>query len=92
VSEREPLDGSFFGLEFSLPVYGEALIIFLGGCYSFWVAYRAVQTGVHEWETNRTSRAENPKFFAFHVSLSVFLGIVAVVGAVLMAFDLGVKP
>jgi hypothetical protein len=92
MTEREPIDSTFFGFEFSLPFYLAAAIIFLCGCYSFWVAYRAMQTGVHEWRAEKTVRTKSPKLFVLQVSLNAFLGVIAILGAVVMAFDLGMKP
>ena len=90
-SAREPVDGTFLGVEFSFP-YGVGIgFVLLCGCYAFWISYRALKTGVHDFR-HVTVRADTPKLFAFNVALTIFLGIVAFAGAIGWAFDLSMKP
>ncbi|WP_237488964.1 hypothetical protein [Tsuneonella aeria] len=90
-SAREPIDGTFFGLEFSIPHFAGIACVALCGVYAFWVFYRAMKTGIHDFR-HRTVRSEEPHMFAFQVGLTAFLGAVAVAGAIVWALDLGMKP
>lgn len=86
------MTGDFFGLPFSASTGIVSGLIFLGGLFALWTAYRAIRTGTHHWENERTARAESPKLFVFQVGMITLLGIVAMLGSVMMFFDLGIKP
>jgi hypothetical protein len=81
-----------FGIPFSLPAI--VLIGFAIACatFAFWSAHRALKTGVHEWKTGRAVRSKTPKLFAFQVGLVLFLGFMALMTGVVVAFNLGMKP
>src|SRR5690606_31273536 len=85
---HEPSDGTFFGMALSLPYWAGILFVLLCGCYAFWISYTAIKTGVHEFR-QVTVRSKNPRLFIFQVCLTIFLGVVAFVGAIGWAFDLG---
>ena len=84
--------GEFFGIAFSLPRAAGVAFLFLRSGFAFWTARKAIRSGVHEWANERIFRADSPGLFAFHVGLTIFLGVIAVAGAVGMAFDLRVEP
>lgn len=86
------MTGSFFGLPFSVSSIAVAGLIFLGGLFALWTAYRAVRTGVLNWNNERTAREEGPKLFAFFVAVVMLVGLVAVAGSLMMFVDLGMKP
>jgi hypothetical protein len=87
-----PVEGTFFGLPFSVPGWvGIAILL----CLSIFLARllkSGLSAGAIEWNGARWSRIEQPVMYWCH---AVFLavGIVGTVfGATIILFDLGVKP
>ena len=85
------IDGTFFGLEFSIADSAGISFVAICGIASLWISYRALKTGVHNFR-HRTVRSEEPRMFAFQVITTILLGLIAIAGAIVWAFGLGIEP
>jgi hypothetical protein len=89
---HEPLTGSFFRIEFSMPQGALVVLLLAGSAYSAWGVYKGWKTGIHSFRGRDTVRADAPRMFAFDMIVTSLVGICAFIGAIILFFDLGVKP
>jgi len=91
-SDAQPIDITFFGLPFSVPLLAIATFAVACAAFSFWNVFRSLKSGVHIWRSHRTIRADTPRLFAFEVAATGAIGFIALAGAVIITFGLGMKP
>ena len=91
VDRHEPLTGTFFGIEYSLPLTAVVVLLLVGSAYAAWTVYNGWKTGVHHWRGDNTIRADTLRMFAFQMIVTSLIGLCAFFGAIIIFFDLGVK-